>query len=55
METLNYFDNIKMSAPMHVNKLPDSITQLKEKREYYVQLSEKEEKEGKKDKKEDHK
>jgi len=44
METLNYFDQIKTSAPMHTNRLADTIAQLKEKKEYYQKLSEQAEK-----------
>jgi hypothetical protein len=47
METLNYFDQIKCNPPMHVTRLPDTIKQIKEKKEYYTALSAAEEKEGK--------
>jgi len=44
MEILGYFDHIKVAPALSTNKLPDAIKQLKEKREYYQQLAEKEEK-----------
>jgi len=44
METLNYFDQIKTSPPMHTNRLVDTIAQLKEKKAYYQKLSEQAEK-----------
>jgi len=47
METLNYFDSIKVSPPMHTNRLADTITQIKEKKEYYQKLSEQAEKDVK--------
>jgi len=55
MEILNYFDVIKATPPMHTNRLPDTIKQLKEKREYYHALSEKEEKGEKTEVKDDQK
>jgi len=44
MEILGYFDHIKVAPPLATNKLADSIKLLKEKKDYYKQLSEKEEK-----------
>jgi len=44
MEILGYFDHIKVAPPLATTKLADAIKLLKEKKDYYKVLSEKEEK-----------
>jgi hypothetical protein len=46
MEILSYFDQIRVAPPLFTNKLQDTLKVLKEKKEYYKALSEKEEREG---------
>ena len=42
MEILTYFDHVKVSPPLFTNKLAESIRLLKEKKEYYQNLSQNE-------------
>ena len=42
MEILTYFDHVKVSPPLFTNKLGESIRLLKEKKEYYQNLSQNE-------------
>lgn len=39
IETLNYFDEIKVSPPLFTDKLPETIKILQEKKAYFQKLS----------------
>jgi len=39
IETLNYFDEIKVSPPLFTDKLPETIKVLQEKKAYFEKLS----------------
>jgi len=39
MEILGYFDSVKVSPPLFISKLPDTLKHLKDKKDYYQNLS----------------